>query len=85
MDSVEINIMTAAEARATAEARRVTKVQQEVNEMIDAIKNAVAEGRNFVWLYSHNYSGKAFEVLVPVLREKGYCVEDCVEYVEVCW
>lgn len=82
---MEINIMSAAEARATVEARRVAKVQKDINEMIDEIKDAVANGLNWVHLYICKYSNEAFEALIPVLREKGYCVGEYEGYVEVCW
>lgn len=85
MDSIEINIMSAAEARATAEARRATKVQQDINKMIDEIKDAVVNCRSWVWFYGCDYCGEAFEALIPVLKEKGYYVENLEVYVKVSW
>lgn len=82
---MEINIMSATEARKRSDEVRNETIQGDIQKMVNAINRAVESGHSYIYFGNDDYCRDAFEALIPVLEEKGYCVEKSGTYVEVIW
>lgn len=82
---MEFNIMSADKAREVSEASRERRIQEDVQRMIEDVETAICNGRQSAYLHDYDYEEAALDILLPILKDKGYKVVNCVDYVEVCW
>lgn len=82
---MEINIMSAEEAKKRSREVNRRKIEDDIMVMLCTINRAAENGYDDVWLGYDDYCKAAFDAVLPVLKKKGYCVKELDKYVEVSW
>lgn len=82
---MEINIISAEEAKKRSREVNKRRIADHVTSMICTIERLADRGYDDVRFGYEDYCKAAFDAVLPVLKEKGYCVNELDKYVEVSW